>query len=50
MILLQPEEIEIFNFSPQADNPGSKMQEISILISNKKNESFQLDIDRIWIK
>ena len=32
------------------DYPGSKMQEISFLISNNKNESFQLDIDRIWIK
>ena len=30
--------------------PGVKMQEISFLISNKKNESFQLDMDKIWIE
>jgi len=29
--------------------PGESMQEISFLISNKVNESFQLEIDRIWI-
>lgn len=30
--------------------PGDKMQEISFLISNKKNEAFQMDIDRIWVE
>ncbi len=29
---------------------GESMQEISFLISNKVNESFQLEIDRIWIE
>ncbi len=30
--------------------PGEIMQEISFLISNKKNQSFELEIDRIWIE
>lgn len=32
------------------DFPGQKMQEISILISNKKAESFQLEMDWISVK
>jgi hypothetical protein len=30
--------------------PGQQLQECSFLISNKKNESFRLLIDRIWIE
>lgn len=30
--------------------PGKYLQECSFLISNKKNETFQLEIDRIWME
>jgi hypothetical protein len=30
--------------------PGQDLQEIAFLISNKKNESFKLEIDRIWME
>ena len=30
--------------------PGENLQEYGFLISNKKNESFRLEIDRIWLK
>lgn len=30
--------------------PGQQLQECSFLISNKKNESFRLEIDRIWME
>lgn len=30
--------------------PGQDLQECSILIANKKNESFRLEIDRIWME
>jgi len=30
--------------------PGEVMRECSFLISNKKNESFRLEIDRIWLE
>lgn len=30
--------------------PGKQIQECSFLISNKKNETFRLEIDRIWME
>jgi NADH dehydrogenase [ubiquinone] 1 alpha subcomplex assembly factor 1 len=30
--------------------PGEVLRECSFLISNKKNESFRLEIDRIWLE
>ena len=30
--------------------PGELLRECSFLISNKKNESFRLEIDRIWLE
>ena len=30
--------------------PGQDLQECAFLISNKKNESFRLEIDRIWME
>jgi hypothetical protein len=30
--------------------PGGYLRECSFLISNKKNESFRLEIDRIWLE
>ena len=30
--------------------PGEYLRECSFLISNKKNESFRLEIDRIWLE
>lgn len=30
--------------------PGENLRECSFLISNKKNESFRLEIDRIWLE
>ena len=30
--------------------PGEFLRECSFLISNKKNESFRLEIDRIWME
>jgi hypothetical protein len=30
--------------------PGQELQECSFLISNKKNESFRLEIDRVWME
>ena len=30
--------------------PGKQLQECSFLISNKKNENFRLEIDKIWME
>lgn len=30
--------------------PGEQLQECSFLISNRKNETFRLEIDRIWME
>lgn len=30
--------------------PGEILRECSFLISNKKNESFRLEIDKIWLE
>jgi hypothetical protein len=40
---------EVYDFSTES-KPGEVLRECSFLISNKKNESFRLEIDKIWLE
>ena len=48
-ISMQMTAQEVYDFSSES-KPGEVLRECSFLISNKKNESFRLEIDRIWLE